>query len=298
MRNCAFLSMDDLKAFECYDHLLFHPLAKLGWKAEEVSWRDKQVDWNQFEAVIIRSPWDYQEDPKAFIDVLKKIENSTARLENKLDLVTWNIDKSYLRDLWEKGIEIVPTIWETSFDEKKLESYFRELQNTEIIIKPTISANADDTFRINHPVSVSYIGRLRNTFESRPFMIQPFMDNIIREGEFSLFFFGDTYSHTILKTPKNNDFRVQEEHGGRLKKVEPGEQLLNTARELLEYIQPRPLYSRMDYVRTPRNTFALMELELIEPSLYFNMDPESPRRFANVFNQWMESPVSNNPQTD
>lgn len=114
------------------------------------------------------------------------------------------------------------------------------------------------------------------------------MDGIIKEGEFSLFFFGETYSHTILKTPKPSDFRVQEEHGGRLKLVKnPEENLMNSARKLLEKIDPLPLYSRMDYVRTNNHLFALMEIELIEPSLYFNMDPFSPKRFASVLDDWM-----------
>ncbi len=119
-------------------------------------------------------------------------------------------------------------------------------------------------------------------------MVQQFMDSVIDEGEFSVFFFGEDYSHTILKTPQKGDFRVQEEHGGRLKSIaHPEKELLKAARNLLETLNPKPLYSRMDYVRTPQNSFALMELELIEPSLYFNMDPQSPQRFARIFDEWM-----------
>ena len=114
------------------------------------------------------------------------------------------------------------------------------------------------------------------------------MDYITQEGEFSVFFFGDTYSHTILKTPKANDFRVQEEHGGKLTLVDPEDDLLDVARQTRDMIHPEPLYTRADYVRTSHNTHALMELELIEPSLYFNMDQESPKRFARVFDEWMK----------
>ncbi|HKK45532.1 MAG TPA: hypothetical protein VJ964_08425, partial [Balneolaceae bacterium] len=95
---------------------------------------------------------------------------------------------------------------------------------------------------------------------------------------------------------KKDDFRVQEEHGGILKKVTPEKKLRSSARELHTKITPEPLYSRMDYVRTAENTFALMELELIEPSLYFNMDPESPERFAKVFDHWMEARLANSVQ--
>ena len=288
MKKCAFLSMDNLDDFEVYDHLLFEPLKKLGWQAEEISWRNDEVDWNYYEAVIIRSPWDYQKDPKAFLKVLNDIEESEALLENSLEIVNWNIDKTYLRDLESQGVEIVPSRWYQTFNADLFPSVFSNLKSEEIVIKPTISAGADDTFRIHESNYGIFINDLKSVFKDRPFLVQPFMDNIIEEGEFSVFFFGDTYSHTILKTPKNNDFRVQEEHGGRLTLVEPEENLLNVARTMRDMIQPEPLYTRADYVRTAQNTFALMELELIQPSLYFNMEQDSPERFAKVFDSWMK----------
>ncbi|WP_138429274.1 ATP-grasp domain-containing protein [Fodinibius saliphilus] len=288
MKRCAFLSMDNLDDFEVYDELLYEPLQNRGWKVDEISWRNKSVDWDQYEAVIIRSPWDYQEAPNAFIEVLEEIESSTAILENSLDIVKWNINKRYLRDLENDGIEIVPTLWQDEFHEDQLPSFFDELDSDEIVIKPTISAGADNTFWVKETNQQEYINILTSVFKDQPFLVQPFMQNIVNEGEFSVFFFGDTYSHTILKTPKVNDFRVQEEHGGRLKKVKPEKQLLSIARESLANITPLPLYTRADYVRTDDNSFALMELELIEPSLYFNMDSESPERFAEVFNNRME----------
>lgn len=287
MKKCAFLSMDSLDGFECYDHLLFEPLADRGWLAEEISWRNRQVDWDQFDVAIIRSPWDYQQDPETFFEVLKEIDRSSAVLENNLDLVEWNLDKTYLRELEEQGIEIVPSLWRNSFDQREWNDFFTDLSADEIIIKPTISAGAENTYRIFKDNGKQYIEQLASTFSNRSFIIQPFMPNIVREGEFSIFYFGDTYSHTILKTPKKDDFRVQEEHGGRLKKVEPEEQLLAIGDQILELIDPDPLYTRIDLVRTDSNTFALMELELIEPSLYFNMDPESPERFARIFDRWM-----------
>lgn len=288
MRSCAFLSMNNLDAFECYDHLLFQPLKQVGWTVEEVSWRKEKVNWNQYDAVVIRSPWDYQEDAEAFLQVLKEIESSSALLENSLELVEWNVNKTYLRDLEAKGVEIVPTLWADHFNSDHLQNSFGALQSDEVVIKPTISAGADDTFRLNLADEPWNSHHLSETFHHRPYMIQPFMPHIVEEGEFSLFFFGEKYSHSILKTPQVEDFRVQEEHGGILSKITPPEYLLTSARTLLDLIEPRPLYTRADFVRTSQNTFALMELELVEPSLYFNMDPDSPQRFARVFNEWMK----------
>ena len=288
MPRCAFLTMDSLDEFEVYDDLLIKPLSQLGWSVDMVSWRDRQVDWNTFEAVIIRSPWDYQQDAQLFMQVLEEIDQSSARLENPLDLVKWNIDKTYLRELEQEGILIVPTLWGRRLEAEQLDKAFEQLDTRELVIKPTVSANADDTFRVKQEVKLQTKREMLRTFYDRAYMIQPFMKSIVTEGEFSLFYFGGEYSHTILKTPGKGDFRVQEEHGGILASVEPETKLLKRAQQTMARLQPQPLYARADYVRTEDDDFALMELELIEPSLYFNMDPESPRRFARIFDRWME----------
>lgn len=288
MARCAFLTMDNLDEFEVYDDLLIEPLSKRGWAVDMVSWRDRQADWDQYEAVIIRSPWDYQQDAGRFMNVLEEIDESSARLENPLNLVKWNIDKNYLRELESQGILIVPSLWGKHLIREQLLKAFKELSAGEVVIKPTVSANADDTFRVMQTLGSDTEKDLLCTFHNRAYMIQPFMQSIVTEGEFSLFYFGGQYSHAILKTPGKGDFRVQEEHGGILKAVEPETQLLKRAQQTMRRIHPQPLYARADYVRTGSDDFALMELELIEPSLYFNMDPESPERFAKIFDQWMK----------
>lgn len=292
MKRCAFLSMDSLENFECYDHLLFEPLERLGWKAEQVSWRNKDVDWNGYDVVIIRSPWDYHEDPDSFFRTLREIDRSSALLENNLSIVEWNSNKRYLLDLQNSGVNIVPTLWKESFKSGDLDSFFNHFSANEIIIKPVVGANAYDTFRIQQKERDNYLPKLTSLFSERPFLVQPFIPRVVTEGEFSLFYFGNTYSHTILKTPKPDDFRVQEEHGGRLLLVKPEEEMLNIGDQILELITPEPLYSRIDLVRSGQNSFLLMELELIEPSLYFNMDPESPERFAAVFDRWVQQKLS------
>lgn len=290
MKQCAFLSMDDLSAFVHYDYLLEEPLARLGWEVTEVPWRDAGADWNRFELVVIRTPWDYQDDPGLFLEVLERIDASSARLENALELVRWNIDKRYLRDLAERGLPVVPTRWGGPDDtpgREALDGCFEAFGSREIVLKPAVSANADDTFRLDRGRADAQAPELEELFRGRAWMVQPFMEGVVEEGEFSLIYFGDTYSHTLLKTPEANDFRVQEEHGGRLRSVEPEPALRSVADAVVASLQPAPLYSRVDLVRSDRG-FELMELELIEPSLYFNMDPDSPERFARCLDAWMQ----------
>ena len=282
MCRCAFLTMNDLTGYVSDDELPITHLNDVGWTVEMVSWR-KDYNWSQFDVVVIRSTWDYQNDPDTFFAVLESIDRSDTRLENSLELVRWNMQKTYLRDIALKGTSIVPTLWqEKAVDTKKLGSFFDQLDTEEIIIKPIIGASAGYAFRLHQSQSNAKLPVLEKIFDRRAYMVQPFMPNIIEEGEFSLIYFEGMHSHTILKTPKANDFRVQEEHGGTIRPVIAESELLHSSQHVIDSLPQKPLYARADFVRTEQNTFALMELELIEPSLYFRMNADSPMRFAHA----------------
>ncbi len=275
--------MDSLENYVSDDEIAIPFLNELGWQVETISWRDSAVDWNDFEAVIIRTPWNYQKSPNEFLEVLRKIDASKARLENPLKIVEWNLSKQYLRELEAKKIKIVPTIWdEKTVDETNFNRWREHFQTDEIIIKPIISATAEFTYRLK-----KFSPELTEIFANKPFMIQPFMPKIVTEGEFSLFYFGGIYSHTILKTPKVKDFRVQEEHGGIITQIMPSEKLLQTAQKVFNQISDELLYARIDFVRDENDNFCLMELELIEPALYFRMDKDAPEEFAKTVNNWL-----------
>ena len=201
----------------------------------------------------------------------------------------WNMNKKYLYDLQNKGVHIVETLWKNKFDRSEAVNYFEQLDAEEIIIKPNISASADNTYRLNKDTLITSLDILENTFSKREFMIQPFIKNIIEEGEYSLFFFNDRYSHSVLKIPKDNDFRVQEEHGGNIQPVTASELIVNSAQNIINKLPTIPLYARVDLVRVNNNQFALMELELIEPSLYLNKDSEAPVKFVKAFVEKIES---------
>jgi hypothetical protein len=113
------------------------------------------------------------------------------------------------------------------------------------------------------------------------------MPIVLEEGEFSMIFFLGEHSHSLLKTPRRGDFRSQEEYGSHVRLVEPEPALLRAGQELLAQIQTPALYARVDMLRDPGQGFLLMELELIEPALYFRIDPNSPDRFADAIQHWM-----------
>ncbi|GDX40342.1 hypothetical protein LBMAG21_06340 [Armatimonadota bacterium] len=285
MNTIAFLSMDDLEGYVSDDELTYAPLQKLGWNVEAVSWRNKAAHWERYAAVIVRTTWDYQKDLPAFLETLSEIERKT-RLANPLQTIRWNADKVYMRPLEERGAKLVPTLWSDNIaSEQQVREWFDTLRADEIIIKPTISAGAEDTFWLS-PNSPE-ISELASVFANRSFMVQPFLRSILKEGEYSLFYFSGIYSHAVIKVPKPNDFRVQEEHGGDIQPFMATTELLNAGEAILRLLGEVPLYARIDFIRDASGHLALMELELIEPSLYLRMNEKAPRQFAQAIHAWL-----------
>ena len=282
MPNIAFLSMDDLSGFVSYDSLVIDILQQRGITVEEVSWRANTVDWNRYDLVVQRSSWDYQQAPDDYLRVLAEIERSTARLENSLSIARWNIRKTYLRELQTASITIVPTEWLQSPSVADLKQLFELLNSDEVVIKPVIGANADNAFRLRPDSPDSFWKEAERSHHGRLALAQPFIHSVTTFGEVSLIFFRGQYSHSVLKTPKSGDFRVQEEHGGRIESYQPDDTVIKVARRSLAPIPGETLYARVDIVFLVDGSPAIMEIELIEPSLYLSFDVDASRRFADA----------------
>lgn len=285
MKTCAFLTTADLTGFVTDDDRAAAPLAERGWDVEHVAWRS-DADWDRYDAVVVRTTWDYQASPAHFLEVLERIDASRARLANDLEVMRWNMDKRYLRDLEGNGVAIPRSLWLPKLSDDDMPRLFTELDTDEIIIKPVVSANADHTYRVRREERGCRPEEIVDVFEERACIVQPFLPRVIEEGEYSVIFFLGELSHSILKTPRHGDFRVQEEHGGRITRVDASGALLDAAQRALGPVAPLPLYARADFVRED-DRFLLMELELIEPALYFRMDDSAPARFADALVTWM-----------
>jgi glutathione synthase/RimK-type ligase-like ATP-grasp enzyme len=283
--RCAFLTMQDPGNFVTDYQLAIPPLERLGWSVVCVPWRDPANQWSDYDAVYLCTPWDYPAHAGEFMQVLQSIEDSGAVLVNSLALVRWNLEKTYLRDLEKQGAAIVPSSWYDGFNAQDLQRNFTLHNTNKLVLKPQLGANAADTFVLQNPVAEKLKTKLGELFRDRPFLVQPFIESIKAEGEYSLFFLGGAYSHCIQKIPKSGDFRVQEEHGAAIMAVIAPEDLIQKARDVLQLVAPEPVYARVDLVREPRRGYLLMELELIEPSLYLRTDAQAPARFAAAFDQ-------------
>ena len=286
MKPLAFLTMDSLDEFVSYDSLVADCLEARGVKVDNVSWRSPTVNWDDYEMVIIRSPWDYQQAADEFMTVLEAIDASTAVLWNPIDVVRWNVRKTYLQELHDRGITIVPTQFVQNPTESQIRGMFEILESDQIVIKPVIGANANDTFWLRPDSSASELQQIESLYSGRLALLQPFIPSVIEYGETSLVFFDGEHSHSVLKTPMAGDFRVQEEHGSRIQFIAPDPALIEFSRRVLERIPQRILYGRVDLVTLPNGEPAVMELELIEPSLYLSYDADSAARFADAIQRF------------
>jgi hypothetical protein len=199
----------------------------------------------------------------------------------------WNAHKSYLLDLAARGVRIVPTIHGNSLNTGSLTRIREQLGTDSLVVKPLVGANADFTFPLHPYSSQEHYNAAYMHFADREFLAQEFIANVTEEGEYSLFYFNGRHSHSILKTPRKGDFRVQEEHGGIIAAVKAEQRLLDAGQTALNALPEEPLYARADLVRDAKGYFCLMELELIEPALYFRMDPDAAGRFARAVTNWM-----------
>lgn len=269
-KHIAFLTLQNPQGFFIYDELTIPFFQDRGVQVQVLPWNHINIDWNNFDLVIIRSTWDYQQYISAFLRTLHQIEKKTL-LANSLSIVKWNYAKTYLKELESAGFPIIPTAW---LDQCPMQAdfcrYFLQWQTQSIVIKPLVSANADHTFVISDNYD-SFTKLWMQFFEGMVALFQPFVPTIETDGEVSLIFLGEKYSHAVRKVPKTGDYRVQEEHGGGIQPHVPSSSLIALSQHLHHHLQSkfgRLLYARYDFVNY-QGMPHIIEVELIEPSLYF-----------------------------
>ncbi len=174
-------------------------VAALGAGGFDVSWRvwdDPGVDWGAFDAVVVRSTWDYQERRDEFLGWASRVPS----LCNPAEIVGWNTDKRYLAELGSSGIPVVETTFVDPGEEAP------ELpEDGELVVKPSVSAGSRDTarFAMREPAErLAALALLRSIHASgRTAMLQPYLTGVDAEGETALVYFDGAFSHSIRKGP-------------------------------------------------------------------------------------------------
>ena len=261
------------------DMRLIPALADVGIDAEPAVWSDAAVIWETFDAVLVRSCWDYHRRFTEFVEWLERLDASRIPVWNSIDLIGWNAHKRYLVDLAERGVSVTPTRIVPRGHGESVEDAVRSEGWNRFVLKPAVSASGYETHALSLPLTGEAVSIVERVTAQSDVLLQPFIDEIPRDGEYSLMFIDGAFSHAAIKRAAEGEFRVQREHGGSAVHVEASPSLIAAASHSLAALPERPLYARVDGVMRD-DTFMLVELELIEPNLFFELSPGSEARLA------------------
>jgi glutathione synthase/RimK-type ligase-like ATP-grasp enzyme len=260
------------------DVLLGEALTRNGIAWAALPWDTPDTDWSGFDAVLIRSTWDYHEKAVAFFNWAAQLETGRIPLWNSAATLRRNGNKIYLRELEQAGVATVPTFWiAQGAEHPDVRSIAAERGWSEIIAKPAISAGGRGLLRwavTSDEASDDALSKLAATSDV---LIQPFLPQI-RSGELSFVFFDGALSHVVRKTPGAGDYRVQAKFGGEVERVDPPVELIEQARRAAS-LAGADLYARVDGIPLD-DKLVVMEVELIEPDLFFHVAPEAASTFA------------------
>ena len=255
---------DDAHEFEEQIGVIRPTFAAQGMEVDVIDWRKAAEVAAQYDAMLPLLVWDYFEsNQQEFLHAMATIAKHTLLL-NKFSVLQWNIDKAYLEDLAERGVQTIPTYKVIKATESQVEKAFEKFGCDTLVIKPDIGA-----------------GAWRQALYTRgtPFpkpedlppagaMIQPFLKSVVEEGEYSFLYFGGRFSHALVKRAKDGDYRIQSTYGGREEPYTPRQQERDQARAVFDTLDFTPLYARVDLLRADDGRLLLIELEMIEPYLY------------------------------
>lgn len=244
-------------------------------------WDDPAVDWAAYDLVVLRSTWDYHLRAAEFTAWLDRLDAAKVHVANPVDVLRWNMDKMYLSDLQEAGVAVLPSVWLPQGAQADLSALLAEKGWEQGVIKPTISAAAHETLRVDPSTAVELQPRFAEMLRAGGVIVQSFAPEIQSQGEWSLLFFDHQFSHAVIKQPQAGDFRVQRDFGGRAAAAEAPAALVGQAAAVLEAIEADLLYARVDAIER-QGKLLLMELELIEPYLFLELDPGAAVRLADA----------------
>lgn len=243
------------------------PCRAAGFALEPVVW-DEGFDPAAYAGIIVGPTWDYWDKTEQFLRVLEAASQARPLL-NPLDVVRWNMDKTYLRDLAALGAPVIETVWADLATPDVIEAAFGTLRSDDLVIKPVVGAGAWRQARVRRGEALPAADALPPARA----MIQAFLPAIQQEGEYSLLFFGGAFSHAVIKRAAKGDYRIQGMYGGVDTPYQPSQDDIALARQCLEAACRQTgvdslLYARVDMVRGTEGHLRLMEIELIEPYYY------------------------------
>ncbi len=249
------------------DAIITELLRELGISFKFEIWSDPQVNWQDYSLLLFKSPWDYFDRYEEFKAWCHKIQDQNIPSLNSIDTILWSSDKYYLLEIESKGFSIVPTKFLKKQEKFHLENFFQEFNTDNLVIKPTVSGGAKNTLKLQRRTWKEKERKIQEWLEKEDFMVQPFVEEVAKTGEYSYIFFNGQFSHAVLKIAKQGEFRVQHFFGGKIHPITPSQKELDYMQQIVDAFAAGTLYARVDGVWR-EGVFYLMELELIEPYLF------------------------------
>lgn len=265
------------------DQILAKYLSDQGEEVEAVCWDEPNINWKIFDLVVIRSTWDYFERPEEFKAWLTRLQFIHAPVMNPLPVIAWNLDKNYFDLFAANGVTIPPYVILKKDANASLHSILELHGWTKAVVKPTIAGGAYKTWMTTGEHADQ--PQLEELLKHGDVIVQKFVDNILSNGEVSLIYFNKNFSHAILKRPTEGDFRVQSQYGGSITPYSPDDRLLRLGGDILDSIPDDLLYARVDGVVCDDGSFLLMEVELIEPNLFFEYNANATLNFYQALKE-------------
>lgn len=246
-----------------------------GHSLDPVPWTSRE-NLSGYDLVLPLVVWGYHLQYVDWQQFLERVQAERLALVNPPELLRWNSDKAYLKELAAKGVATVETIEVEQLSDADLAKAAELFETEELVVKPPVSASATGTHRIRVGDEIPASER------GQRMMIQPFLSSIATEGEYALILFDGAYSHTVVKRPKSGDFRVQPHLGGKTEPCDPPLGAIELAQRALAAAPAEAVYARVDIVRGNEGELQIMELELIEPALFLDVAPHGEEAFANA----------------
>jgi glutathione synthase/RimK-type ligase-like ATP-grasp enzyme len=262
------------------DRLFAEAVAALGMRPVPVVWDDQEVGWGAFDGCVLRSVSDYYVKYDPFLEWVSQI-GDLMPIWNPAELVAWNTDKIHLRSLAAQGVPTIPTQWLKRGEDVRLAELLDGPGWSDAVIKPTIGVGAKELFRVGQSLDDDQRA-LDGLLERYGVMVQPYLSSVEEQGEISLVFVDSEFTHAVRKIPKPGDFRVQGSWGGTSVRCEASPEELEVAELVLDCLDAEPIFARVDLVAGPMGKPCLIELELVEPILFFTENPPAARHLAEA----------------
>jgi glutathione synthase/RimK-type ligase-like ATP-grasp enzyme len=274
------LTCDKLPELLVSEQVLIPALSKHNIDAKAVIWNDKKIVWSTFDYLIFRNTWDYFEKETEFNIWLDHIEKLGIKTLNPIAVIKQNKHKFYLREMEKQGILILPTLFIDKTDQLNLKEIIPSHWK-KAVIKPAFSAGSYLTEVFDVEAIDQINTQYQNIAQEKELLLQEFMPEIQTLGETSFIFFNKKFSHAVNKKPAEGDFRIQSQFGGKYELTKPSPELIEKAQNIVNTFTGTLLYARVDGI-VIENELHLMEVECIEPDLYFELCEGALDRFVNT----------------